>query len=49
MIPVRFYVVALIFLLSARLNAQVNIQDSLALVDLYNATTGKDGPLMSTG
>jgi len=41
MIPVRFYVVALIFLLSARLNAQVNIQDSLALVDLYNATTGK--------
>jgi Leucine-rich repeat (LRR) protein len=37
----RFYLIALIFLLSFRLNSQVNIQDSLALVDLYNATTGK--------
>jgi len=37
----KFYLTALIVLLSFELNAQVDIQDSLALVDLYNATTGK--------
>jgi Leucine-rich repeat (LRR) protein len=32
--------IALIIVNSVKLNAQVNVQDSLALVDLYNATNG---------
>jgi len=36
----KFYVIALICILTFRINAQVNTQDSLALVDLYNSTNG---------
>lgn len=37
----KFYLTALICLLTFKTTAQVNIQDSLALVDLYNSTNGK--------
>src|SRR5260221_1490577 len=43
MVPyfMKFYLTVLIFILTFRINAQIVTQDSLALVDLYNSTTGK--------